>query len=71
MKNFTLEEELQKTAELLVEITEKQGIYFAIAFLYDASYDSGRLLELLPILLKLKGSTKKGKIYDITKMPNS
>ena len=31
-RNLTLDNELKRTAEMLVDITEKQGIYFAIAF---------------------------------------
>ena len=54
----TLKAELTRTSELLVDIAETQGVYFAIAFLYDASYDSDRLRALLPVLFATKGSKK-------------
>ncbi len=60
----TLNAELRRTAELLVEITEKQGVYFAIAFLYDASYDHDRIKKLLPFLEKEKGSIKNEAKHD-------
>lgn len=47
----TLEQELERTAELLKEIIQrKNGLYFAVAFLADASYDNKRLHKLLPYL---------------------
>ena len=49
--------ELARTAELLVEVAERDGIYFAVALLYDSSYTSEDLGKLLPILLNTKGST--------------
>ena len=54
--------ELIRTAEMLVDIAERRGIYFAVAFLYDSSYgdqNNGRLKDLLPILQKTKGAIKK------------
>jgi len=54
----TLNAELKRTAEMLVEVTEKQGVYFAIALLHDASYDYKRIKKLLPFLEKEKGSIK-------------
>lgn len=56
--NYTLERELQRTAEVLINIAETQGIYFAVAFLYDASYDEDRIKKLLPFLQKQKGAIK-------------
>ena len=58
----TKNEELIRTAEMLVDIAERRGIYFAVAFLYDSSYgdqNNGRLKDLLPILQKTKGAIKK------------
>lgn len=56
----TFKGECYRTAEMLVDITETQVIYYAIAFLYDSGYDLDRLKILLPILEKTKGTTKKG-----------
>lgn len=53
-----LHKELHRTAEMLVEIAESQGVYFAVAFLYDSSYDIERIKKLLPILQNISGSTK-------------
>ena len=55
----TLKQELIRTAEMLVDIAEKQGVYFAIALLYDSSYDQERIKALLPVLQKTQGSIKK------------
>jgi hypothetical protein len=50
----TLNAELKRTAEMLVEITEKQGVYFAIALLHDASYDHKRIKNYYLFLKKKK-----------------
>ena len=58
----TKDAELRRTAEMLVDIAEKRGVYFAVALLYDSSYGdsgNGRLRDLLPILQKTKGAIKK------------
>ena len=54
----TLEAELCRTAEMLVEIAEVQGVYFAVALLHDSSYDTDRIKKLLPILQKTRGAIK-------------
>ncbi len=54
----SLKRELRRTARLLVEIVEKQGIYFAIALLLDSSYDADRIRALLPILHDTAGAVK-------------
>lgn len=53
-RNLTLDNELKRTAELLVEIIETQGLYYAISLLYDSSYDLERIGKLLPFLEKYK-----------------
>jgi hypothetical protein len=55
----TLDQELARTAELLVEIANRKvngGVFFAVAFLYDAQYDRERIKKLLPYLQKQSGS---------------
>lgn len=54
----TLQEELEETSRLLVRVTETQGVYFAVAFLYDAGYTPDRIKKLLPILQKERGARK-------------
>ena len=63
-RNLTLDNELKRTAEMLVDITEKQGIYFAIAFLHGSSYDLERIGKLLPILETQKGAIKIEEKHD-------
>ena len=58
---MNLEGELAKTSHMLVNIAEEQGIYFAVAFLYDGGYDIARMKALLPILEKEQGAIKKMK----------
>ena len=57
-RNLTPDNELKRTAEMLVEIAEEQGVYFAVAFLYDAGYNLKRISKLLPILEAQKGAMK-------------
>jgi len=54
----TLDQELIRTAELLVELSREQGVYFAVALLHDSGYDLKRLGALLPILQETKGARK-------------
>ena len=54
----TLEMELELTADMLVEIAEERGLYFAIALLVDASYDNEKMRLLLPYLEKKMGAIK-------------
>ena len=54
-----LSRELRRTAEMLVEIAEKQGVYFVVAFLHDANYDPKRIAKLMPYLEKQDGAIKK------------
>lgn len=54
----SLKKELVTTADMLVEVAEKQGVYFAVALLLDSSYDAGRLQALLPVLESTKGAIK-------------
>lgn len=54
----SLDRELERTAEMLVSIAETQGVYFAVAMLYDSNYDSDRIKKLLPILQKQDGAIK-------------
>lgn len=55
----TLQAELHRTAEMLVQIAEEKGVYFAIALLYDSSYDLDRIQALLPILQHTEKSIKE------------
>jgi len=55
----TFEGELYRTAEMLVEIAEKDGVYFAIAFIHDLGYTHEDLKKLLPILQSTSGAIKK------------
>lgn len=52
----TLNGELHRTAELLIDIVENQGIFFGIAFLYDSGYDRECIGKLLSILENKKGA---------------
>ena len=47
--------ELERTGQLLLEIAEEQGMYFAVAFLHDSQTD---LREFLPVLEKTPGALK-------------
>lgn len=58
-QGYTLKRELIRTAEHITTIAEEQGIYFAVAYLYDASYDPERMKQLLPILEKSRGAIKR------------
>ena len=53
--------ELHRTAEILVEIVNAQGIYYAVAFLMDSQYDLATIKQLLPILEKQNGAIKSHK----------
>ena len=55
----SLQAELIRTAEMLVQIAQEKGVFFAVAFLYDSSYDTARIKALLPILQNTKGAIKK------------
>ena len=54
----TLYNELIRTSELLVQLAAEKGVYYAIALLYDSSYDSARIAALLPILASTYGAIK-------------
>ncbi len=56
---MSLKRELATTSRMLVDIAEKQGVYFAVAFLYDSAYGQARMKALLPILEKEPGAIKK------------
>ena len=56
----TLEQELMRTAEMLVELARDKGVYFATALLYDSNYDARRMKALLPILQKTRGALHPG-----------
>jgi hypothetical protein len=55
---MSLNRELYRTADMLVEIAKTQGVFFAVALLYDSNYDQERIKKLLPILQKTKGAIK-------------
>lgn len=48
--------ELARSAELVVEVAREQGVFLAIAFLYDIGYTRDDIGELLPILQQEKGA---------------
>lgn len=52
----TREGELARSAELVVKLAKKQGVFLAIAFLYDIGYTRDDIAELLPILQQEKGA---------------
>lgn len=54
----TFESELSRSAEMLVEIAERDGVYFAIAFIHDLGYTHEDLKKLLPILQNTRGAIK-------------
>ena len=58
MIGSTLQGELIRTSELLVDIAKEKGVYYAIALLYDSSYDTERIKALLPILQNTPGAIK-------------
>ena len=52
----TRKRELARSAELVVELAREQGVFFAIAFLFDIGYTRADIAELLPILQQEKGA---------------
>lgn len=54
----SLKAELHRTAEMLVDLADERGVYFAVALLFDSSYDLDRLRKLLPILQEQRGAIK-------------
>lgn len=56
MMGATKQGEYCRTAEMLVSVSEQQGIYFAIALLYDMQYSREDIGKLLPILQDTRGS---------------
>ena len=52
----TREGELARAAEVVVKLAKKQGVFFAIAFLFDIGYTRADIAELLPILQREKGA---------------
>ena len=52
----TREGELARAAEVVVKLAKKQGVFFAIAFLFDIGYTRADIAELLPILRQEKGA---------------
>jgi len=67
----TIEKELKRTAEQLVEISEQQGAYFAAAFLYDSSYDFEMMKKLLPVLQNTDGAIKNEYYHGAILNPNT
>lgn len=58
MIGATKKGECRRTAEMLVDLAEAQGVYFAIALLFDSLYDADRIKTLLPILKETPGAIK-------------
>ena len=46
----TKKQEYLRTIELLEEIFEAKGIYFALAFLYDAGYDRKDIHNMMELI---------------------
>jgi hypothetical protein len=55
----TLEQELQRTAEMMIDLAENKGVYFAIALLHDLEYPPERTARVLKILERMPGGIKK------------
>jgi len=58
----SLNSEVRRTAEVLMDIMTREGtkgIYQAIQFLYDSSYDLDRIGKLLPYLAQEAGVKNK------------
>lgn len=54
----TLEAEYQRTAELLVDISDQQGIYFALYFLIDSGYSVDDMRRIADIAKDIPGARK-------------
>jgi hypothetical protein len=51
----TLDQELARTAEMLVEgLPQKERMFYSVALLLDSGYDLPRLKALLPYLWRLE-----------------
>lgn len=51
--------ELKRSAEMLVDISENQGVYFAVAFIHDSQYHNAEdLKELMGHLQNTNGAIK-------------
>ena len=55
----TLQQELERTAEMVVEITGRLGVFYAVALLHDSSYGNDRLKSLIPVLQEQQGACLK------------
>jgi len=58
MMGATKKGEYYRTCEMLVDIAEEKGVFFAIALLLDSSYTAEHIKEILPILQKTRGAIK-------------
>lgn len=54
--NYTLKDELKRTAELATRLAETQGVYYAFALLYDTQRPLDT--QFLEILKETKGAFK-------------
>lgn len=50
----TKQVEYERTAELLVEITEEHGVYFAVALLYDSGYTPHDIKQVMVVMERRK-----------------
>ena len=65
MMGSTRHGEYQRTIEHLIDINEDQGLYYAIAFLYDAQYDRDDIKIILEMWKKgqhIGGFSRKGAV---------
>lgn len=60
---FTKQEELERSAELYVEIIQKQGPYFGLTFLLDIGYGRRELKQISEILLQ-RGHFNEHRVVD-------
>jgi hypothetical protein len=58
----TKDAEYRRSVEYFEEIYKEQGLYFALAMLYDSGYDRSDILAMMEIL-----KPGKGKLSDIIK----
>lgn len=54
----TFKGELHRSAELLVDVANNQGVYYAIAFVHDIGYTHEQVRQLLDILKSKRGAIK-------------
>ena len=64
----TLNQELQRTAEMMVSLSTEQGVYFAIAMLVDSGYDPARMRKLLEPLKYTRGAIVQPERFELAQL---